>query len=77
MATMTKLGGRSNIADAASPSQTDTVLMSVEISMAKPGLAVSMMAVAAGVTTRATLRASVAADPNATHRRPPSITRER
>lgn len=51
--TITKLGGMLKIADTASPSHTDTTLIPVEIVIAKIGRAVTMMAVAAGVTTSA------------------------
>ncbi len=50
---MTKLGGAWNIADTTSPDQTDTTLMIVEMSIAMLGPVVSMIAVAAGVTTKA------------------------
>ena len=53
IATMTKLGGMLNMADSPSPTQTETTLMAVEINIAIDGLAVSLMAVAAGVTRRA------------------------
>src|SRR3981189_1733627 len=51
--TMTKLGGRLNIADIPTPSHTDIKLITVETSIAADGFGVSMIAVAAGVTTSA------------------------
>ncbi len=51
--TTAKLGGRLNIADMVTPAQTDTTLMAAEMAIAAGGRAVSMIAVAAGVTTSA------------------------
>ena len=51
--TITKLGGRLNIADMATPSHTETTLITVEMIIALGGFGVSMIAVAAGVTTNA------------------------
>src|SRR5208283_3964844 len=56
MVTMGKLGGRLNMADAPSPSHTALKLIAVEATMAMTGRGVSMIAVAAGVTTRANSR---------------------
>ncbi len=53
MVTMTNPGGTLNIADSASPVHTETTASSVETSIASPGRATSMIAVVAGVTTRA------------------------
>jgi hypothetical protein len=51
--TIVKLGGTFSIADIPRPNQTDSRLMIVVIAIAAPGLGVTMIAVAAGVTTRA------------------------
>lgn len=51
--TITKLGGMLKIADTASPAHTETTLIPVEIVIARTGRAVTMIAVAAGVTTSA------------------------
>ena len=51
--TIRKLGGMLNIADSASPAHTATSANTVETAMAAVGRAVSMMAVAAGVTNSA------------------------
>src|SRR5690349_9718970 len=51
--TITKLGGMLKIAETASPAHTDTTLITVEIVIARIGRAVTMIAVAAGVTTSA------------------------
>src|ERR1700761_8458660 len=53
MVTIGKLGGRLNIADAHSPSHTAPRLTVVEMAIARTGRGVSMIAVAAGVTTSA------------------------
>ena len=46
--TMTKLGGRLNIADMTTPSHAETTLITVEMVIALDGFGVSMIAVAAG-----------------------------
>ena len=53
MVTIAKLGGRLNMADAPSPSHTAHKLIAVDTTMAMTGRGASMIAVAAGVTTRA------------------------
>ena len=63
--TITKLGGMLKIADTASPAHTETTLMPVEIAIARIGRAVTMIAVAAGVTTRAASAPAAAAAPAA------------
>ena len=52
MVTTRKLGGRLNIADAPNPIHTDATLSTVEIAIATAGRGVSVIAVAAGVTTK-------------------------
>src|SRR5258707_15614274 len=53
MLTITELGGTLNISDNAKPNHTDTIASTVDTAIASPGRAVSMIAVAAGVTTSA------------------------
>src|ERR1700738_2291695 len=48
MVTIRKLGGKLNIADAASPIHTEVTLMAVAMAIARAGRGVSMMAVAGG-----------------------------
>ena len=53
MVTMQKLGGRLNMVATTSPAHTDSRLSTRASAIARPGRGVSMMAVAAGVTTSA------------------------